>query len=481
MSTWSLFGWSFYALDWAIRLVMIPVVAHRRQRPLEAIAWLALIFFIPVIGTLLYLWLAEYTFRRGRRRHDEARRRIAALDPFARQERHLSSPRLRGPAAPLSDVTNTLLEPRLGGLPALRGNAVELVDESDAIDRLVADIEAAKEHVHLLFYLYVADETGWRVARAVADACARGVTCRVLADAWASKSFFARVKPFLAERGVEVHGLLRIHPFRRPLARLDVRNHRKVAVIDGRVGYVGSTNVHDPDYDLDEGAWYQVTVRARGPVVLQLQLVFMEDWFMSADEVLDDPALLPEPAAEGDTAAQVFPSGPAYREDALQHLLTEVLNVARERVVLTTPYFAPDEATRVALRLAAMRGCRVDVVVPVESDRSLADAAGRAFFDDLLQAGVNIHQHPSGILHAKTISVDDALCIVGSANFDRRSLFVNYEAVMLVFDADVTRDLRRRQEEYLRYARPVDAEQWKKRPRLRRIADDTAKLLSPLI
>lgn len=474
-------GWEFYALDWLIRLAMIPVVAHRRRRPMEAIAWLAVIFFLPVLGTLFYFWLGEYTFRRGERRHNEARARLEALDPLERQRAHVTHPLHEGAKQPIARVSESLVEGRLGGLPVLGGNAVELLEEGVVVDRLIADIEAARGHVHLLFFIFEDDETGWRVAKALGAAAERGVRCRLLADSWASRSMFKKIKPWLAARGVEVHGLLKINPLRRPLARLDVRNHRKLAVIDGAVAYTGSTNVHDPDFNLEEGVWHQITARVAGPAVLQLQLVFLEDWYMATDGLPPDGDLLADPGRRGEAAVQTFPTGPAYPADALQHLFAEVLHDARERVILTTPYFIPDEATRVALRLAAMRGVEVDVLVPRKSDRRTADAAGRAFFADLMDAGVRVHRHPSGILHAKTVSVDDAFALVGTANFDRRSMFLNYEVTLVVHDREVVADLRRRQEEYLRRADRVEPEEWRKRSTWEEVRDDTARLLSPLL
>lgn len=474
-------GWNFYFLDWALRLVMIPLVAHRRQRPMEAVAWLAVIFFLPVLGTLLYFWLGEYTFRRGEKRHGEAHRRLVALDPLVPQRPHVTHPVATGAKRPLTEVAESLLERRFGGLQTLGGNRVELLQQDEVVDRLVEDIGAARHHAHLLFYMYLDDDTGWRVARALAEASERGVHCRLLTDSWASRSMFRKIEPWLVERGVEVHGLLQVAPLRRPLARLDVRNHRKLAVIDARVAYTGSTNIHDLDSGLDEGVWHQITARIAGPAALQLQLVFLEDWYMATDSVPSDSDLLPEVEEVGETPVLTFPSGPAYPQDALQHLFTEALHDARERVVLTTPYFIPDEATMLALRLAAYRGVEVDVVIPEESDRGLADAAGRAFFGRLMEAGVRIHLHPSGILHAKTLTLDDAFALVGTANFDRRSMFLNYEVLVLMHDPRVATDLRRRQTEYLERSRPVDPEEWRKRSKVVQVRDDTARLLSPLL
>ena len=474
-------GGIFYASEWLIRIIMIPVVAHQRRRPLEAIAWLAVIFFVPWIGAALYLWLAEYSLRQGRKRHHEARRQVESLHPLSLEKPYIVHPALDSKQALVVRTSERLLTERLGGLPVLGGNAVELLAEEEAVDRMIQDIDAAQHHVHLLFFIFNDDDTGWRIAHALERARQRGVQCRVLADSWASRSMFKNLAPWMKERGIEVHGLLKLDPLRRPLVRFDVRNHRKIAVIDGRIAITGSTNLHDSDWNLDEGVWHQITARVEGPVALQLQLVFLEDWYMSTEQVLREDHLLPHPIPVGDIAVQTVPTGPAYEIHALQHLIVEMLHEAEERITITTPYFVPDQPSLLALRLAAMRGVEVDVIIPQESDRSLADAAGRGFFEDLIDVGVRIYRHPSGVIHAKTISIDEDIAFIGTANFDRRSLFLNYEVSLMIYDQRITHELRRRQIHYLSRSRIVDPSQWRKRSTYEQVRDDTAKLLSPLL
>jgi cardiolipin synthase len=202
---------------------------------------------------------------------------------------------------------------------------------------------------------------------------------------------------------------------------------------------------------------------------------------MSTDRMLDEPDLLPEQQEQGNVPIQVFPSGPAYPTDGVQHLFTEALHAARERVIVTTPYFVPDDPTLLALRLAALRGAEVDLVVPESSDSTLADAAGRSFYDRLIDTGVRVYRHPPGILHAKTITVDSALSLIGTANFDRRSMFLNYEVTLVIYDARITADLRNRQNNYIQRAQRIDREQWCGRSTWKQVRDDTAALLSPIL
>jgi cardiolipin synthase A/B len=306
-------------------------------------------------------------------------------------------------------------------------------------------------------------------------------------DAHGSKRAHREIRPWLEERGVSVGASLEISPLQNPVRRVDVRNHRKVAVIDGIVGYTGSMNIHDNDFDLDAGTWSQITARITGPATARLQHVFADDWRLSKEEPLRDERYYPADASADGTAArrnvavQVLEDGPSYDRDSIQPMLVELAHAARSRLAITTPYFVPDEPVLLALRLAALRGVAVDLFVPYRSDRRLADAAGRALFDGLLSAGVHVHRHRRGVLHAKTVTVDDAVAVIGTANLDYRSFFLNYELVLVVHDATVAAALRSLQQAYAADAERVDLEAWRTRPTSHRVRDDVAKLFSPLL
>lgn len=253
--------------------------------------------------------------------------------------------------------------------------------------------------------------------------------------------------------------------------------------MDGRVAYTGSMNVVDPEESsgAEVAPWKDLMVRITGPAVLQLQLVFREDWIFNVDEPLDGADLLPDPTTQGEVGVQVVPSGPTSRVETFHHLLVSALNEAEERVIVTTPYFIPDQATLVALELAARRGARVELVVPATSDSRFVTAASRAHYADLLDAGMRVHEHDGGFLHAKTMSVDHDLALIGSANFDRRSFRLNFELNLLLFDAGAVDDLVEIQERYLEGSRRIDPEEWASRSRFRQIGDDMARLVSPLL
>ncbi|MBW3656667.1 MAG: cardiolipin synthase [Gemmatimonadetes bacterium] len=464
-------------LGWIIRLVMIPVVA-RRHRPVHALAWLSPIFLFPRAGTALYLWLARYGLARSAERHRHVRDVVERDDRLRGQEGHrarLSVPDAQNDLVRLGERLSTH---EMGGFPILGGNDVQLLTEPGQMPRrLVDDIEAARSHVHLLFYTFLDDATGRAVAQALARAAARGVRCRVLVDAWCTRRMRRSLGPWMKARGIELHPMLPLGG----MGRADVRNHRKIAVVDGRVAYTGSDNIHDPGHDLRGGVWHQVSARVHGPAALQLQMLFVEDWYFATGQVLRGNAVFPEPDRPGAVAVQTIPGGPSYGAPGIQHVLVQALSEARRQVVLTTPYLVPDEPVLLALRLAALRGVRTDVVLPARSDRRVADLAGRAYFQEMLDAGVRIHLHPAGILHAKTVAVDHAFAIVGTANLDRRSLYLNYEDVLVLYDRECVDQLRATHARYLRESHPVDAAGWAARPPRQAYVQHTAKLLSPIL
>lgn len=463
---------------WLIRLGMIPLVAYRR-RLTSALSWLALIFLVPWLGAPLYLLLAEHRTTPRRRRHERIRNEVRSDRHLAFQRDHLVDPLLHGENLSLSRLTR-----RLGGLELLGGNDVEVLEGDDTVvDRLVQDIDGATDRLHLLFYTIEDDRTGCRVCEAVQRAAHRGVRCRVLADAVGSWRFHRRLANELRAAGVDVRKMLPFAFLLRRLRPLDLRNHRKLAIVDDRVAYSGSMNL--VDYDASSGAeylpWHDVMVRLQGPAVQQLQLIFHEDWQYNTGTALGEELSGGPVRVAGDDPVQVVPSGPTSPLDTIHSLIVAALNAAEERIIITSPYFIPDDPTRVALRLAALRDVRIDIVVPSLSDSRFVTAAGHSYYDGLLADGVRFHRHRSGFLHAKTITVDHDLAMIGSANFDRRSFYQNFELNLLLYGRHAVDGVLALQERYIAASRPLDPGRWRERPVLHRIGEDVARLLSPLL
>src|SRR5262249_50006280 len=471
-----LWSWLFFLSEWAIRLPMLVVIPFRRT-PAAAKGWLLLIFFEPWVGLLLYLLIGRAKLTRWQR--EQLARLPGAMAGVVR--RLTSDPNVFHPeVGPALSRAVTLAE-NLGGMPILGGNAVELLTDYDGIiARLVADIDGAQNHAHLLFYIFADDRATAPVVEALGRAAARGVRCRVLADAIGSRPGLRTLRPKLTALGVEVREMLpvRLWPWKK--ARLDLRNHRKIAVIDGRVGYTGSQNLVAAAFK--EGITYEeLMVRVTGPVVLDLQYVFAADWFLETSEVLDGEAEFPCPEIAGSVAAQALASGPAFPTQNNQRLIVALVHGARKRVVLTTPYFIPDEPLLQALQTAALRGVDVHLVVSEKGDQLIVHLAQGSYYEELLEAGVHIHLHRGKFLHAKHLSVDDSVAQIGTSNLDIRSFALNAEVMLMIYDSGLVARLAAEQERYFANSRLLTLAAWGQRPFRSKLAQNLARLLSPLL
>jgi cardiolipin synthase len=468
---------AFVAAEWVIRIVMLVVVPFRRS-PDAAKGWLLLILFEPILGLALYLVF-------GRRRLPAWRlQRAAAFGELARpiRARLASHPSVFHPAQDPSIAAGVQLAEKLGEMPILGGNTVEVLADYGAIlDRLVADIDAARAHVHLLFYIIADDAVAGRVIAALGRAAARGVACRVLADALGSRGVgFEAMLPRLRAAGIEAAETMRVAFFRQRGARMDLRNHRKIAVIDGHIGYTGSLNLVDPNFK--PGLTYEeLMVRATGPVVLELQAVFAQDWYLETGAPIATGDPFPDPRVSGTVPAQVLPSSPLFARPNNQRLIVALVNAARRRAVITTPYFIPDEALLQALTTAVLRGVDVRLVVPAQDDQILVSNAQKSYYGELLKAGVSICRYGKRFLHAKHATIDDDIAWIGSSNMDIRSFALNSEVVLLAYDRGVCAAMREVQERYFRDGEWLDPVAWDAQPLYRQVGWNLARMFSSVL
>jgi cardiolipin synthase len=468
--------------EFALQLFVAGLVLVRKgRRPTVAMAWIVAVMAIPVAGLVTYFLVGESNF--GNRRAARHARILAEVD---RPERHAHRDPRSSEAALASDQAQLArMAESVSHGPVLAGNLVDLSGDSAAnVEAMARDIEAARSHAHLLTYIYLLDAAGARIARALLSAARRGVEVRLLVDGVGSKDFLrSELRRTLEAGGVRVAAALPVTLFRMAFARLDIRNHRKLLVVDGEIAWVGSQNIAEASFapKARYAPWVDCMLRIRGPLVRELQLVFVEDWYMEREEDLDAMLEIEPPFEPEGVAAQAVATGPNFRNDAMASLLQASVHLARGEIVLTTPYFVPDLAMQSALAVAARRGVRVHLVVPRRNDSWLVQRASRAFYDELLDAGVTIHEFTGGLLHAKTLVVDDLASVVTSANLDRRSFEINFEMGVLVYDAAFCARLRALQQSYIDRSVPVDRQAWESRPLGRRLAESAAGLLSPLL
>jgi cardiolipin synthase A/B len=377
-------------------------------------------------------------------------------------------------------------------MPPLKGNRLRLITEAEEmLASLIRDIDAATSHCHLLYYLWMRGGMGVAVGEALVRAATRGVECRVLVDAVGARPFLrSAMADRLRSRGVQVLPALPVSPLRMLFYRLDLRNHRKLAVIDGRIAYAGSQNLADSTFRstrrIATGPWIDATLRIEGPAAQALAVVFLMDWQLDSDEDMSniDPYMpdLGEPE-HIESVVQVVPSGPGRLKGAggIQQALLTAIYSAREELIITSPYFVPDEATKSAIISAALRGIQVTIILPLTIDSPMVALASRAHFAEFLEAGVRLAQYPKGLLHAKTITVDRRIAVIGSANLDARSFYLNFEITLFVYDDDVASVIRFMQADFLENSIELTPDAWASRPMSVRVFENLFRLMGPLL
>jgi cardiolipin synthase A/B len=456
-----------------------------RHLPVGAtLAWLILLFVLPVFGAALYVFIGENRLgqkraRRWREIHDLYREWQSGLKARADIDWSALHPRAASLARHGESTT---------GFTALQGHVLDLLPDWDSfVDALVADLEAAERSCHLEFYIWDSAGRVGEIYSALARAAARGVICRVLVDAVGSAPFLkSREAAGLRKMGVKVVSSLPVGLFRMLFVRMDLRNHRKIIVIDGEIGYAGSMNLVDPAHFKAEagvGRWVDAMARLRGPAVEVLNGAFLEDWELETDEgmAILETADIHAVAEQGDAVVQVLPSGPGLNRASIHQLLLSLLYSAEQELVLTTPYFVPDESIMTALVSASRRGVAVILNVPERLDSVLARYAGAACFEELLSAGVRIARYEPDLLHTKAITVDGRISVLGSVNIDMRSLWLNFEISLFIYDRACTTRVRALQESYLHDSVELHPPAWRQRPLTERAAEGVLRLLGPML
>jgi len=472
MSSWSLL---YLGSAWVIRITMLVYVPQQRTAAASR-TWLLLIFLAPWPGLAMYALFGRIRVPRER----------IAQQMLASRQITEAQARLRGPVVCQPQLPSYLshlpaLAADLGNFDVFAGNHVEfLPDYAGSLARLIADIDAATHHVHVLTYILSDDATGQSVAEALGRAVKRGVICRMMADSVGSRAGLARLGPQMLRDGVEVVQMLPVGFFRHNAARFDLRNHRKLAVIDGHIGYAGSQNLVDPEF-VPGHPNEELVVRVTGPVVAQIQAVLLADRFIETGGDLEAERFFPTIQPAGEAAAQLLPSSPGYQRENAEELFIALVYAARERVVMTTPYFVPDEPFLTALRSAARRGVEVRLIVSLHGNQRLTQFAQRSYYDELLADGVHVHLYRPRFLHAKHFSVDDSIALIGSTNIDIRSFALNAEVSLIVYAPAVAAQLRKIQEHYLAQSDELDLASWRKRPPLERTLQNLARLADSVL
>ncbi|GBH31082.1 cardiolipin synthase A/B [Sphingobium xenophagum] len=440
-----------------------------RKTPAAAVSWLLLIAFLPVPGLFIFLAI-------GRTKTSTWRRdRFAAIAP----DLHRLAAQLRQgiPAVGYTEQVAGLAE-AIGHMPAVAGNSLELIaDYEDLIRRLIADIDDANRSVHLLAYIFADDQAGTMVIDALARAAERGVSCRVLVDPVGSSRWFRRINQRLRASGVNVRASMPLAPVYR-WTRRDLRNHRKLYLIDGRIGYVGSQNLVDPDF-IKGIVNTEIMARVTGPAVASCEAVFASDWQIETQESLAEAIKVPE--STGKSVLQIMPSGPDYGDEGYRSLLLSLLYMARHHVRIVTPYLIPDDAVLAAFKALNQRGVEVELVISTVGDHPIVRLAQSSYYQELAQAGVMLQVFAGGLLHAKTVTIDDHTAVIGSANLDIRSFVLNDEVSLIIYDRVSVQAVASVLDEFVSKTVPFNMERWQQRGAVLRLAANVARLASPVL
>ncbi|MCP2032523.1 cardiolipin synthase [Okibacterium sp. HSC-33S16] len=459
---------------------LATVAVSTNRRPSAAIAWVLTIIFVPFLGAIAYLFVGSNRLPASRRTQQ---RRMNEWFMTNTSASALPGDALSDPEWLASVVR---MNRELGAFPMVGGNDVDILKGyTESFDAMISAIDAASARVHVEFYILVLDSSTQGVFDALARACARGVTVRVLSDHLSGFLSPRRreTERALAEMGAEWRAMLPLRPLRGQWQRPDLRNHRKIVVVDGLVAFTGSQNLIDASYlkpkNIRRGLhWVELMIRVVGPASRELDAVFLTDWHAESGELLE---LVPAAVTGGHVALQTVPSGPSFDNDNNLKLFASLIHKAERRISITSPYFVPDESIQLALVTAAARGLSVELFVSEIGDQKLVYHAQRSYYESLLSAGVAIHLYRApAVLHSKHFTVDDDVAVIGSSNMDIRSFSLNAEVSMLVHGRDVVERLRRVEDRYRENSIRLTLDEWSRRPRSEKVRDSLARLTSSL-
>ncbi|HEY3575164.1 MAG TPA: cardiolipin synthase [Arthrobacter sp.] len=465
-------------VDLVIRVLAVGIIPGNR-RPTTAMAWLLGIFFVPALGLILFLLFGNFKLSRRRT-----------------EQQQLVNERVRAGSAALSDVASEYSGPewvqsaaelnrRLGSIPLVDGNHVELIPGyPDSIRAMTEAVRKAKRFVNAEFYIMSSDHVTDDLLTALEEAADRGVQVRVLFDHIGTLRVkgYNRLLKRLKAGNIQWRRMLPLLPIHGQWRRPDLRNHRKIMVIDGEVAFTGSQNLIEPSYNNPKHRkagreWIELMACLRGPIVPTLNVVFATDWLSETDESLEDQLQLPAEPSPGGVTAQVVPSGPGFTTENNLRLFNTLIYSAQHRISVCSPYFVPDDSLLYAITTAAQRGVDVELFVSEKGDQFLVHHAQQSYYEALLRAGVRIYLYKAPfVLHAKHFTIDDEVAVLGSSNMDMRSFSLNLEVSVMLLGADIVNSMRAVEDTYRDISHELRLEDWMRRPLAARYVDNVARL-----
>jgi len=482
---WYIIGIIIYLL---LLIVIIIRILFETQSASKSLAYVMFVLFVPVAGMLFYLvfginyWVKKKYAKKMAENAafmNQIRQSVGVYDRVVLNAKDSA-------IAQNAELSYMLLKDL--GSPLTRANDVTiLANGENKFPELLKDIQHARHHIHVEYYIYECDETGMTLIEALIEKARQGVIVRFIYDDFGSPGINSKLEKRMKAAGIHVFAFHKIK-FYLLANRFNYRNHRKILIVDGQVAFVGGINVSDKYVNTNDGKkklyWRDTHVRIEGPAVYYLQFLFMSDWkFCCNDESFETDS-----SYFGDTFnpkqncyVQVAAGGPDSVMPTILYSMLQAINLSKEEILITTPYFIPGDSMMDAICVAAMSGIKVKLLVPGISDSKIVNAASKSYYKKLLEAGVDIYLYQKGFVHAKTMVCDGKLSIVGTANMDYRSFELNFEVNALVYDGNIGKQMRELFMEDIQHAEKIDKEQWYSRAWYVQLPEKLARLFSPVL
>lgn len=469
---------------WIITVFVILRILMKRAPVTDVIAWLLIIHLLPVIGLFIYAFLGER--RLGTKRATQAVQTWQSISKWTeklKERDDIFATQISPVAEPLFDLCKHKYQ--IGGI---KDNLLTLYKNAhDVIDKIVEDIDGAQKSVEMIFYIWSDKGKTIEVSQALIRAVKRGISCRIMLDSVGSNAFFrTEICRKMQKEGIVIIEALEVGLFRSLFRRIDLRQHRKLVIIDENISYTGSMNMVDPRFfkqNAGVGEWIDIMIRMVGPISFMMQMIYTFDWEMETDEHII-PSIPDKKFALDDKTGhvlQVIASGPGTDDNMISQSLLTAIYSARTSIIMTTPYFVPSDELLHAICTAAERGIDVHIILPTKNDSTMVQWASRTFFSTLLEAGVKLHKFNGGLLHTKSVLIDDELSLVGTVNLDMRSLWLNFEITAVIDDKGFGKDLKQLQHEYMSQSTLLRLEDWKKRPIWHLVIERLFYFFAPLL
>jgi cardiolipin synthase A/B len=473
-----------FLVYWLIIVSTTLRIVFKRRPTTYVIAWMLVIYILPLVGVILYFALGEAHL--GQQRVKRAQKMRPTISKFIHRIGDFSDIFTSN----VSQVSKPIFQlcKHQTGLDGINGNHIELLSETNVIfDRLIDDINQATSNIEMVFYIWNEGGRADDVEQALIQASKRGVICRLMVDSAGSRHFIqTNASKRMRDAGIIIVEALQVNLLRFMFRRLDLRQHRKVAIIDNYISYTGSMNIVDPRFfkqNKHVGEWVDIMVRMSGPVTTLMGAIYACDWELETGKHLALPQItdFAEPPEDKKHIMQLIPSGPGYTENMIHQVLLTAIYSAQEQIIFTTPYLVPSDDILHAVCTAAQRGVEVIIIIPKNNDSLMVKWASRAFFSELLNGGVKLYQFNDNLLHTKSVLIDNQLSLVGTVNLDMRSLWLNFEITTVIDDAEFANSLADLLQKYLSNSDQIKAETWNQRPIWQRVTERLFYFFAPLL